>query len=114
LPAARSRNDRSESVGSIGFRREGLVVSLRTGFALFDTATGALQRLAEPLAERQSIRFNDGRVDRVGRFWAGTVHEKRERGTAALYRLDPEGSWSGSVFAVDVGTQGLPEPVFRG
>ncbi|HEX2727006.1 MAG TPA: SMP-30/gluconolactonase/LRE family protein [Beijerinckiaceae bacterium] len=81
-----------ENVGSIGFRPDGLVASLRLGFALFDTATGAVKRLAQPLAGRHNIRFNDGRVDRAGRFWAGTVHEKRERGTAALYRLDPDGS----------------------
>lgn len=80
-----------ENVGSIGLRRDGLVASLRTGFAFLDPARNRVERLAAPIAGRPNLRFNDGRVDRAGRFWAGTVHEKREVGTASLYRLDPDG-----------------------
>ena len=45
------------------------------------------------------MRFNDGRR---GRFWAGTLHEKRHPGTAALYRLDPDGHYSPMVEGVTV------------
>lgn len=39
-----------------------------------------------------NVRFNDGACDSAGRFWAGTAATGGERGTASLYRLDPDGS----------------------
>jgi sugar lactone lactonase YvrE len=81
-----------ENVGSIGLAQVGLVVSLRQGFARFDPATARLDRLAAPIEGRANLRFNDGRVDRRGRFWAGTVSERRVPGLASLYRLDAGGS----------------------
>ena len=81
-----------EGIGSIGFREKGgFVAALRSGFAFFDPATGALERLATRSPGTTDLRFNDGRCDRAGRFWAGTVQEKRVPGLAALYRFDPDG-----------------------
>src|SRR5690606_31520780 len=79
-----------EDIGSIGFRAKGgFVAALRSGFAFFDPKTGALEPLHNPIAGMQDLRFNDGRCDRAGRFWAGTVQEKRVPGLAAFYRFDP-------------------------
>jgi L-arabinonolactonase len=79
----------AENVGSLGLRRSGgAVVALRSGFHLFDFATGATTPIANPIAGTRDLRFNDGRCDRQGRFWSGTVNEKREPGTATIYRLD--------------------------
>ena len=78
-------------IGSIGLcRGDGLVAALRTGFALVDAATGALRPIVDPIGGRPDVRFNDGRCDRAGRFWAGTVQERRVVGEAALYRLGPD------------------------
>ena len=33
-------------------------------------------------------RFNDGKVDRQGRFWAGTMDRAEQEASGALYRLD--------------------------
>jgi L-arabinonolactonase len=80
-----------EDIGSIGFRASGgFVAALRSGFAFFDPKTGALEPLHNPIAGTQDLRFNDGRCDRAGRFWAGTVQEKRVPGLAAFYRFDPD------------------------
>jgi sugar lactone lactonase YvrE len=100
-----------ENVGSIGLADGGLVVALRQGFAHFNPGTQALTRLATPLACRANVRFNDGRVDRHGRFWAGTVSEKREPGLAALYRLDPDGACSEvlSGFTISNGISWSPD-----
>ena len=79
----------AENVGSLGLRASGgAVVALRSGFHLFDFATGATTPIVNPIAGTRDLRFNDGRCDRQGRFWSGTVNEKREPGTAAIYRLD--------------------------
>ena len=81
----------AENVGSLGLRSSGgAVVALRSGFHLFDFATGATTPIVNPIAGKANLRFNDGRCDRQGRFWSGTVNEKREPGTAAIYRLDAE------------------------
>jgi sugar lactone lactonase YvrE len=82
----------SENVGSIGLRAGGgLVAALRRNFAVVDTADGAVVALQTPLFDAGDQRFNDGRCDRGGRFWAGTVQEKRVPGLAALYRLGADG-----------------------
>jgi sugar lactone lactonase YvrE len=71
---------------------EGFICATRSGFSWFDPASGRRETLAQPLAGAKNVRFNDGRCDRRGRFWSGTVHELRDEGKAALYRLDPDGT----------------------
>lgn len=63
----------------------GLLLGMRSGLWRFDTTTGERRRLAEPPYDPAEQRFNDGKPDPRGRFWVGTLHERREfRG--ALYR----------------------------
>lgn len=69
----------------------GLLVTLRSGFAYFDPDTGALQRLHNPEPERTGNRFNDGKCDPQGRFWAGSMDEACKAPTGALYRFNPSG-----------------------
>lgn len=67
-----------------------LVIGLRGGFSLLDTASGALTPLATlPPAQHdpQRLRLNDGRCDTAGRFWAGSVVTPRTAPDAALWRL---------------------------
>lgn len=82
-----------ERVGALALRREsGLVLALASGFAVFDPGTGALDRRAAPEAHLPGNRFNDGKCDARGRFWAGTMHEEARHLAGALYRLDPGGA----------------------
>ena len=37
-------------------------------------------------------RLNDGRVDRWGRFWVGTMDNQLHRPNGSLYRVDPDGT----------------------
>lgn len=71
----------------------GLIVTLRRGYALFDPDTpGAMpQWLHCPEAEPPGNRFNDGKCDRRGRFWGGTMDFACEAPTGALYRYDAGG-----------------------
>lgn len=78
-----------ELVGSVALRRSGgLVVALRHSIAFFDPSTGALEPVAAPEAERPEMRFNDGRCDRQGRFWCGTMNNDTRAPEGSLYRLD--------------------------
>jgi len=95
--------DAPEEVGCIGLRAKGgLVAALRSGFYSFDTETGTFMAICDPESDRPRSRFNDGKVDRGGRFWSGTVQESLTVGTAdsnaryydavgKLWRLDPNG-----------------------
>lgn len=71
-------------------QRGGLLLALASGFAFFDPETGTLDRLAAPEAHLPTNRMNDGKCDRRGRFWAGTMNDGLRGSTGALYRLDPD------------------------
>ncbi len=81
-----------ERISAIALRREGgLVVALASGLALFDPEAGSVERLAAPEAHIPRNRFNDGKCDRRGRFWAGTMDERFSERCGALYRLGGDG-----------------------
>ncbi|GLT12045.1 SMP-30/gluconolactonase/LRE family protein [Sulfitobacter porphyrae] len=59
-------------VGSIGLTEEGnLVAGLADGIYLIDVETGAATALHVPDKANERMRFNDGKVDRQGRFVCG-------------------------------------------
>jgi sugar lactone lactonase YvrE len=93
----------TEDIGCLALRQlGGAIVALRSGFAYIDFCTGEVRKLASPVLGEPNLRFNDGRCDRRGRFWAGTLHEKRQVGTAALYRFDPDGQCSQMIGGITV------------
>ncbi|PNS08540.1 SMP-30/gluconolactonase/LRE family protein [Solilutibacter silvestris] len=71
-----------------------LLCAFASGVAMFDPHSGAitwLHRLETPGSGR---RCNDGRVDRQGRFWVGTMVEDAARAgafSASLYCMDRDG-----------------------
>lgn len=69
----------------------GLLASLRHGLATFDPDSGALHRLPPLEAELPANRFNDGKCDAQGRFWAGSMDFACEQPTGALYRCGADG-----------------------
>ncbi|MFM9927627.1 SMP-30/gluconolactonase/LRE family protein [Variovorax sp. H27-G14] len=80
-------------IGSIALTRRGcLVLSLEDGFHLLELASGATRRLAEVRHPGPSMRMNDGRTDRQGRFVAGSMVMGRHDRDGAYYRLERDGS----------------------
>ena len=84
-------------IGSAAVRSSSeLVVALEDGFFFLDLRTGKLTPIVDPEADVPTNRFNDGKCDARGRFWAGTQPSDGKggatdaRGVAALYRLDPD------------------------
>lgn len=69
-------------------RSGGLVIALRDGIYRARTWGGALEQLAAAAHDPRTTRFNDGKCDPLGRFWAGTIYEPRDAREAALYCLD--------------------------
>ena len=72
-----------------------------TGYVRFNLKTGSKTTLADPEASmRGKNRFNDGKCDPAGRFWAGTISMIKDTGSANLYCLDTDGSLSLKVSGV--------------
>ena len=83
--------DRPERISSFALReRGGLLVAFASGLAFLDLSTMAIDWIARPEAHLPGNRFNEGKVDRKGRFWAGTMDDSLASHTAGLYRLDPD------------------------
>ena len=73
--------------------RGGAVLACADGFHFFDFAGGASTPLVDPEADEPRTAFNDGKVDRQGRFIAGTLDSGFGEPLGALYALDPDGSY---------------------
>jgi sugar lactone lactonase YvrE len=81
-----------EPVGCLALRQGGgILVALRSALSVFDPATGAITRLAEAPRHAAHMRFNDGKCDRQGRFWVGTMALDGKGTEGRLYRLDDRG-----------------------
>jgi L-arabinonolactonase len=81
------------TVGSLALcERGGVLLGLRDGIYRFNTNGSVLEPLAKPEPERTANRFNDGKTDRQGRFWIGSLHDHETEPRGALYRVDTDGS----------------------
>lgn len=83
------------NIGSFALRRDGsALVALRDGFFFVNLDTGETQSLGNPEESLSYTRFNDGKCDRKGRFWAGTMDEEFPNKRGALYRLNPDRTYT--------------------
>ncbi len=78
-----------------------LVIPKATGGLLIATPNGlmtvgdngTLTRLSHPEADRPGNRYNDGKCDRMGRLWVGTMDMGVAPNRGNLFRVDADGSW---------------------
>ncbi len=81
----------NEDPGSLALRRDGgLMVAFYGGFRAYDLDSGEAQIIHEIEAETPRSRLNDGRCDRQGRFWAGSMDDLMVEPMGGLYRLDAD------------------------
>ena len=69
----------------------GLVIALRDGIYRARSWGGALEQLTAADHDTATTRFNDGKCDPLGRFWASTIYEPRDARDAALFCLQGDG-----------------------
>ena len=80
-----------QKVGTVVPRASGgLMLAVENGFAEMSLQTGETKVLYDPEADLPDNRFNDGKCDPAGRFWAGTMSLRRKRGAANLYCMDTD------------------------
>ena len=106
---ALDRRDTPMRVGSIVPRDSGgFIAGTERGIAAVELDAGRFDIVTNPDADQPGNRFNDGKVDRQGRFWAGTMDDGERAATGTLYRLDPDLR----VTAVDEGYRVTNGPAF--
>ena len=67
-----------------------LILALASGLAWFDCATGDIKPFQPIEAEQRASRLNDGRTDRQGRLWIGSMQVAEPRpASGTLYRCIP-------------------------
>lgn len=82
-------------IGSIGFAKDGrLVCGTRMGFGFFDLKEGKLEIVEDPEGDGRlnRSRFNDGKTDRRGRYWSGTMQDPGQAAVGNLYRIETDNS----------------------
>jgi len=83
-----------EYLGCLGLRAKGgLVLTMASGFYFFDPDTGRFEAIVDPESDLAETRFNDGKPDRQGRFWSGTMFEspgKPVQFIGSLWRMDAD------------------------
>lgn len=74
--------------------RGDLVLGTRDGIARMDFVSGKFVLLCDPEAGVQGNRFNDGKPDPRGRLFAGTIAYDGSDKNAALWRIEPDLSFT--------------------
>ncbi|HCL84831.1 MAG TPA: SMP-30/gluconolaconase/LRE domain protein [Chitinophagaceae bacterium] len=81
----------NQMIGSIAICKRGsFIAALQNGIGFIDRDTGAVQMISNPEAHLPGNRFNDGKCDPEGRFWAGTMSHTDEPGKGSLYLLNKD------------------------
>ncbi|MFA9559133.1 SMP-30/gluconolactonase/LRE family protein [Evansella sp. AB-rgal1] len=76
-------------VGAIVLRKQGgAIVATENGFHFLNLKTGETEEIHDPENHLPNNRFNDGKCDPYGRFWAGTMDRYATKGKGALYCID--------------------------
>ena len=81
----------AQAVGTVVKRAQGgLLLALHNGFAFLDLDTEKIAPIADPERDIPANRFNDGKCDPAGRFWAGTMEFHGKPDAGALYCLNTD------------------------
>jgi len=76
-------------IGCIGLtNKRRLIAGLRDGFYYFSPSQGTFNFIVDPEPNKPQNRLNDGKVDRAGRMWCGSMQDPNPNDpVGALYRL---------------------------
>lgn len=78
-----------EEIGCFSLRESGgFLLAMRNGFYTTDGWSTDRTFITDPESNMDKSRFNDGRVDAVGRMFAGSVYPPKDHGGANIYSLE--------------------------
>ena len=67
-----------------------IICALENGFYRLNQSDGSVEYMTHPEEDKPENIFNDGKCDKFGNLWAGTVHEKELKNKGTLYCLRPD------------------------
>jgi sugar lactone lactonase YvrE/DNA-binding IclR family transcriptional regulator len=71
----------------------GLLVATPGGLMTLDTESKNLSFFCHPELDRPSNRYNDGKCDRMGRLWIGTLDMGAASNRGNLFKVHADGTW---------------------
>ncbi|MCM4162287.1 MULTISPECIES: SMP-30/gluconolactonase/LRE family protein [unclassified Arenibacter] len=78
-----------QMIGTMAISNNGnYMAAMKDGFGFVDRKTGKVDMVANPEKALPGNRFNDGKCDPEGRFWAGTMPVSEKESSGSLYVLD--------------------------
>lgn len=77
-----------DEVGCVAFTAHNRILAgARSGIGWLSLDTGEMHLIATPEVDQPQNRFNDGKCDFWGRFWAGTMDDAIQKSSGSLYRM---------------------------
>jgi sugar lactone lactonase YvrE len=81
-----------QNIHAIAVRRQGGIVgSFQHGIGFVDPADGKVTTMVDPIGAAPA-KFNDGKCDRSGRFWTGSMSNDWVTPIGCLFRFDADGT----------------------
>lgn len=78
-----------QMIGAIAPCEDGnYIAALKDGLGFVNCKTGKVDMITNPEEDLPENRFNDGKCDPAGRFWAGTMPLAEDNSSGSLYMLD--------------------------
>src|SRR5680860_636235 len=95
--------DMGRDIGTVVITESGLwAYADQDGIGFFDPKSGQKIEGPKPEAEHPDIRFNDGKCDPRGTFWAGTMAYDGKEGVGILYEFDYSGIVSKKITGLTI------------
>ena len=92
-----------QMIGSFAVCTNGdLIAGLHHGFAFISRPDGKLKMIVDPEAEIPTNRFNEGKCDPAGRFWAGTMAISEILHQGNVYVLDRDLNYKKKIDNVSI------------
>lgn len=81
-----------EDTHTLENKSDKIIAAFEQGIAFYNLKSSKISWLCQPEMHIKGNRFNDGRADRQGRFWAGTMveNENEVEQKASLYRVSQQ------------------------
>ncbi len=93
----------NDMIGCMAISTDGnIIAALKSGLAFIDRETKKIRIIADPEDHLPGNRFNDGKCDPAGRFWAGTMALSEEPQAGSVYVLDKDLTFSKKIEGVTI------------
>ena len=77
-----------QMIGAMAICNDGnYIAAIKDGFGFVNPKTGEVEMIENPEGHLPGNRFNDGKCDPAGRFWAGTMPLSEDKPTGSLYMI---------------------------